>query len=93
MVLDTPSGSSADGNKFIFKNTMHVDGSDDPLKQSQVTVNATDEKAPREFYYIHIDVDLEEVDDYKEPEKKSKHSRSSISSMNSSYNSTKLTSN
>ena len=46
--------------KLIFKNT-HDD--EENGKPKKYTINAKNEKAPDIFYYVHIDVDLDQIPD------------------------------
>ena len=68
MVLDTvhqitdnlSSGYEVGDSKLVFKNTYDDEEIGRPKK---VTLNAKDENAPGFFYYIHIGVDLNAVED------------------------------
>ena len=47
--------------KLIFKNTLDDEENGQPKKY---TINAKSESAPDVFYFVHIDVDLDQIDDY-----------------------------
>ena len=46
--------------KFIFKNTYDNEYNGQPRK---VTINAKSEMSPDVFYFVHIDVDLDQIKD------------------------------
>ena len=52
-------------HKLIFKNTYD---SEEYGKEKKFTINAKDDKAPDFFYYVHIDVDLDQIEDWMELE-------------------------
>ena len=52
-------------HKLVFKNTYD---SKEYGKEKKFTINAEDEKAPESFYYVHIDVDLDQLEDWEESE-------------------------
>ena len=52
-------------HKLIFKNTYD---SQEYGKEKKFTINANDEKSPDSFYYVHIDVDLDQIEDWPESE-------------------------
>ena len=56
-------------HKLIFKNTYD---SEEYGKGKKFTINASDNNAPDAFYYVHIDVDLEQVADFTESESETK---------------------
>ena len=69
MVLDTveqitennqSSGYEIGDHRLVFKNTYDNEKNGQPKKY---TVNANDENAPDTFYYVHIDVDLNQIAD------------------------------
>ena len=45
--------------KLIFKNTYD---SDEYGKEKKFTISAKNEKSPDSFYYVHIDVDLNQIE-------------------------------
>ena len=47
-------------HKLIFKNTYD---SEEYGKEKKFTINAKDEKAPDSFYYVHIDINLGQLQD------------------------------
>ena len=51
-------------HKLIFKNTYD---SKEYGKAKKFTINAKDDKSPDAFYYVHIDVDLDQIEDCAEP--------------------------
>ena len=53
-------GYEVDDYKLIFKNTYDDEDNDKPKK---FTINAKHEQAPNVFYYVHIDVDFDLVED------------------------------
>ena len=54
-------------HKLVFKNTYD---SEEYGKEKKFTIKAKDEKSPDSFYYVHIEVDLDQLEDCEEPEKK-----------------------
>ena len=52
-------------HKLVFKNTYD---SNKYGKEKKFTINAKDGKAPDYFYYVHIDVDLDQIEDCVESE-------------------------
>ena len=65
MILDTiheitedEQGYKAGDYKLIFKNTYDNEENGKPKK---FTINANHPQAPDVFYYVHIDVDLDQV--------------------------------
>ena len=59
-------GYEIGGHKLVFKNTYD---SDEYGKKKKFTINAKVEKAPDSFYYVHIDVDLDQIEDYEDANK------------------------
>ena len=53
-------GYEVSDHKLIFKNTYD---SEEYGKERKFTINAKDEKSPDSFYYVHIDVDLDQIAD------------------------------
>ena len=53
-------GYEVGDRRLIFKNTYY---SKEYGKEKKFTINAKDEKSPDVFYYIQIDVDLEQLQD------------------------------
>ena len=51
-------GYEVGDHKLVFKNTYD---SKEYGKEKKLTINAKDEKSPDSFYYVHIDVDLDQV--------------------------------
>ena len=47
--------------KLIFKNTYDNEDNESPMRKRQVTKNANDQSVSKEFYYVHIEVDLDSV--------------------------------
>ena len=69
MVLDTVEevtennqahGYEIGDHKLIFKNTYD---SEEYGKEKKFTINANDPNTPDSFYYVHIDVDLDQIKD------------------------------
>ena len=69
MVLDTidkitpynqSEGYEIGDHKLIFKNTYDNEDSGQPKK---ITINAKNSNAPDFLYYVHIDVDLDRIED------------------------------
>ena len=54
------SGYEIGDYKLTFKNTYD---SKEYGKEKKFTINANDEKSPDSFYYVHIDVDLNQLAD------------------------------
>ena len=52
------SGYEIGDYKLTFKNTYD---SKEYGKEKKFTINANDEKSPDSFYYVHIDVDLNQI--------------------------------
>ena len=48
-------------HKLIFKNTYD---SEEYGKEKKFTINASDTNAPDAFYYVHVEVDLNQQEDY-----------------------------
>ena len=57
-------GYEVGDHKLIFKNTYD---SKEYGKEKKFTINAKDDKSPDTFYYVHIDVDLDQIEDCAEP--------------------------
>ena len=61
MTRDNQSKDNDTGDvKLIFKNTLDDEESGQPKK---FTINAKSESAPDVFYSVHIDVDLDQIQD------------------------------
>ena len=57
---DTSRGYEIGDYKLVFKNTYD---SEEYGKEKKFTINARDDKAPNAFYFVHIDVDLDQIAD------------------------------
>ena len=53
-------GYEVGDHKLIFKNTYD---SEEYGKEKKFTIKANDEKSPDSFYYVHIEVDLDQIAD------------------------------
>ena len=53
-------GYEVGDHKLVFKNTYD---SEEYGKEKKFTINAKDDKSPDAFYYVQIDVDLEQLED------------------------------
>ena len=58
-------GYEVGDRRLIFKNTYY---SKEYGKEKKFTINAKDDKAPDYFYFVHIDVDLDQIEDCVESE-------------------------
>ena len=53
-------GYEVGDKKLVFKNTYD---SEEYGKEKKFTINAKDEKSPDSFYYLHINLDLDQIKD------------------------------